>query len=199
MKGSNSETSLESKKPNDVGTHFVRLELLNLNMYFIPGFIERRAEFRARKWNLKQKWHFLRLNSLEMKKIIDVGCHSVRLELLNLNMYFIPGFIERRAEFRARKWNLKQRSTKRSTSKWRCMMGRGLSVLCSQAGCVHSVNAHAIRHIRACLYIRHKVLMPICGRVLPDLSSLWINSRRSGLRLQLTLGPSPYPLSAACG
>ena len=64
-----------------------------------------------------------------------------------------------------------------------------MSVLYSQAGCVHSVNAHAIRHIRACLYIRHKVLMPICGRVLPDLSSLWINSRRSGLRLQLTLGP----------
>ena len=68
-------------------------------------------------------------------------------------------------------------------------MGRGLSVLCSQAGCVHSVNAHAIRHIRACLYIRDKVLMPICGRVIPALSSLWINSRRSGLRLQLTLGP----------
>ena len=64
-----------------------------------------------------------------------------------------------------------------------------MSVLYSQAGCVHSVNAHAIRHIRACLYIRDKVLMPICGRVLPDLSSLWINSRRSGLRLQLTLDP----------
>ena len=30
--GADSETSLESKKPNDVGTHFVRLELLNLNM-----------------------------------------------------------------------------------------------------------------------------------------------------------------------
>ena len=73
-----------------------------------------------------------------------------------------------------------------------------MSVLCSQAGCVHSVNAHAIRHIRACLYIRDKVLMPICGRVLPDISSLWINSRRSGLRLQLTSGPSPYPISAAC-
>ena len=61
------------------------------------------AEFRDRQAILKQKWHFLRLNSLEMKKIIDVGCHSVRLELLIPNKYFIPGFIERRAEFRARK------------------------------------------------------------------------------------------------
>ena len=31
-KGPNSETSLKLKKSHDVGTHFVRLELLNLNM-----------------------------------------------------------------------------------------------------------------------------------------------------------------------
>ena len=55
MKGSNSETSLESKKPNDVGTHFVRLELLNLNMYFIPGFIGPRSDFPNLKGILKVK------------------------------------------------------------------------------------------------------------------------------------------------
>ena len=63
------------------------------------GFCGPRAEFRGKKAILKQKWHFLGLKSLEMKKIIDVGCHSVRLELLIPNKYFIPGFIERRANF----------------------------------------------------------------------------------------------------
>ena len=85
------------------------LELLIPNMYFIPGFFEPRAEFHARKWNLKQKWHFLRLKSLEMKKIIDVGYHFVRLEMLIPNMWFITWFLEARAEFRAWKWNLKQK------------------------------------------------------------------------------------------
>ena len=92
-----------------MGTHFVRLELLIPNMYFIPGFIERRAEFRARKWNLKQKWHFLGPKSSEMKNNIDVGSHSVRLEMLIPNMWFITWFRERRAEFRAWKWNLKEK------------------------------------------------------------------------------------------
>ena len=32
LKGPNSETSLKLKRSHDVGTHFVRLELLNLNM-----------------------------------------------------------------------------------------------------------------------------------------------------------------------
>jgi len=92
---------VKQKKPHVSGTHLVCFDLLIPNMYFISEFIERRAEFCARKWNLKQKWHFLRLKSLEMKKIIEVGCHSVRLDLLIPNMYFISGFIERRTEFRA--------------------------------------------------------------------------------------------------
>ena len=91
------------KKTIDVECHSVRLEMLIPNMYFIPVFIERRAEFRARKWNLMQKWHFLGPTSSQMKNNIDVGCHSVRLEMLIPNMYFISGFIERRAEFRAQK------------------------------------------------------------------------------------------------
>ena len=35
LKGPNSETSLKLGKSHDVGTHFVRLEILNLNMYTI--------------------------------------------------------------------------------------------------------------------------------------------------------------------
>ena len=32
LNGPNTKTSLKLKKSHDVGTHFVRLELLNLNM-----------------------------------------------------------------------------------------------------------------------------------------------------------------------
>ena len=42
-------------------------------------------------------------DKIEMKKTIDVGCHSVRLNLLIPDMYFILRFREARAEFRARK------------------------------------------------------------------------------------------------
>ena len=35
LKGPITETSSELKKPNEVGIHFVCLELLNLNMYTI--------------------------------------------------------------------------------------------------------------------------------------------------------------------
>ena len=73
----------------DIGSHSVCLEMLIPNMYFIIWFRERRAEFRAWKWNLKQRLHFLRPKSLEMKNNIDVGSHSVRLEMLIPNMHFI--------------------------------------------------------------------------------------------------------------
>ena len=44
------------KKIIDVGYHFIRLEMLIPNMWFITWFLEARAEFRAWQWNLKQKW-----------------------------------------------------------------------------------------------------------------------------------------------
>ena len=40
LKGPNSETSSELTKPDDGGTHSVRLELLIPNMYNIQGFVD---------------------------------------------------------------------------------------------------------------------------------------------------------------
>ena len=40
LKGPNIETSSESKKPNEVDTHFVRLELLNPTMYSVSQIFD---------------------------------------------------------------------------------------------------------------------------------------------------------------
>ena len=55
LKGPNIETSSELKKPNEVDIHSVRLELLNPNLYFIPGFIGPRSDFPSLKGILKLK------------------------------------------------------------------------------------------------------------------------------------------------
>ena len=40
LKGPNIETSSELKKPNEVGIHFVRLELLNPTMYSVSQIFD---------------------------------------------------------------------------------------------------------------------------------------------------------------
>ena len=40
LKGPNTETSSKLKKPNEVGIHFVRLELLNPTMYSVSQIFD---------------------------------------------------------------------------------------------------------------------------------------------------------------
>jgi len=82
------------RKNDHVGTHSVRLEILNPTMWAIPGFIGPCSDFPNLKEILLVKQGYFTLQLSELRKNDHVGTHSVRLEILNPTMWAILGFVD---------------------------------------------------------------------------------------------------------